>query len=97
MLTRAAKESKEKMATGMHEPACLLDFWSLQVRAPAPSLLCYTAYVVFLSFSSVVCGSMFDPELLTLADAVLPQACDWMMSVGLLAYACVLVSGWPSL
>mmetsp|Transcript_1696 Transcript_1696/g.4250 ORF Transcript_1696/g.4250 Transcript_1696/m.4250 type:complete len:559 (+) Transcript_1696:128-1804(+) len=33
VLTRAAKDSKEKMATGKHEPACLLDFWSLQVLA----------------------------------------------------------------
>lgn len=33
VLTQAARRSKAKMATGEHEPTCLLDFWSLQVRS----------------------------------------------------------------
>lgn len=36
VLTQAAKESKAKMATGKHEPSCLLDFWSLGVSAREP-------------------------------------------------------------
>lgn len=33
VLTKAAAQSKARMATGLHEPECLLDFWSLQVLA----------------------------------------------------------------